>query len=553
MKSVSKFYFSALYIRRHTLLIPVFLILISSVLLAYSSQEKDFFHIDLTDVVNRGFTDETAGDGKGGWADFGREASFWNIPVGRHVFNDGIVPFHIINPLKNNGKSALVLDGPGREEVFPDISRKIKIGRKLSCLFFLHTCMYVKHGALELVHYKIHYADGTEQHFTCHNNQEIADWWEPSEFLPQSLRVYEESHKWLILTPWKNQYPDKKIEWIQMESTGNAIPVLIAITGSENLQPYKQLSGIIRKRIEDYKNSELKIAMLQIRSSPDQAWNLEKGDAFCKKAKKQGADIALFPEMYNIGYNSVDFNKPDAEEKWKNLAIKQDSEFVRHFQNLAKKLDMAIVITYLEDIGGNKYPRNSASLIDRHGKIVLTYAKVHTLDFFSFENMMTPGDDFYVAELDTKAGIINVGMMICYDREFPESARILMLKGAEIILTPNACNLGDLRLGQFRSRAFENAVVTVMTNYGKKGENTRFNGHSCIYDANGDEVRIAEEEEGVYIGSVNIHDLRTYRKETVWGNAYRRPHKYDIITNPEVDDVFKRKNSFGKDFKRLKR
>src|SRR4051794_38026705 len=55
--------------------------------------------------------------------------------------------------------------------------------------------------------------------------------------------------------------------------------------------------------------------------------------------------------------------------------------------------------------------------------------------------------------------------MICYDREFPESARVLMLGGAELILTPNACGLDADRLGQFRARAYENMVGVAMANY----------------------------------------------------------------------------------------
>ena len=78
---------------------------------------------------------------------------------------------------------------------------------------------------------------------------------------------------------------------------------------------------------------------------------------------------------------------------------------------------------------------------------------------------MTPGDGFRVADLDTRAGTVRVGLMICYDREFPESARVLMLGGAELILTPNACGLDADRLGQFRARAYENMVGVAMANY----------------------------------------------------------------------------------------
>ena len=95
---------------------------------------------------------------------------------------------------------------------------------------------------------------------------------------------------------------------------------------------------------------------------------------------------------------------------------------------------------------------------------MLTYAKVHICDW-GMEAALTPGDGFRVADLDTRAGTVRVGLMICYDREFPESARVLMLGGAELILTPNACGLDADRLGQCRARASENMVGVAMANY----------------------------------------------------------------------------------------
>ena len=308
----------------------------------------------------------------------------------------------------------------------------------------------------------------------------------------------------------------------------------------------------VDQKHEQADSSNLKIALLQLSPQTDPALNLKKGTEYCRIAKKKGADIALFPELYNIGYHGVDFNQPDTIRKWKSMAVNEQSDYVKHFQQLARELDMAIVITYLEDTGENKLPKNSATLIDRHGNIVFTYSKVHTAVFTKMENELTPGTDFYVKDMDTRSGPVKIGVMICYDREFPESARILMLKGAEIILTPNACNLDKLRLCQFKTRAFENAVVTAMANYSSEKNSHHFNGHSVIYDAEGNKVIIAGKREGVFMGSINLHDLRQYRQKTIWGKAYRRPQTYKILISPEVEDIFKRKDSNRKDINRLK-
>ena len=308
---------------------------------------------------------------------------------------------------------------------------------------------------------------------------------------------------------------------------------------------FGQSSGSTRES-----DSLLRIALLQIPANADQQWNMIKGEQVCRRAKLFGADIALFPEMVNIGYQAPDFDEPGALEQWKSRAISQDGEFVSHFKSLAKELDMAIVITYLEKTGS--LPKNSASLIDRHGNIVMTYSKVHTVDPFPMETAVMPGTDFYVEELGTRLGPVNIGIMICYDREFPESARILMLKGAEIILTPNACTLESKRLEQFRTRAWENSVVTAMTSYATGGAEG-FNGHSCAYSANGDQIIMAGDPEGVYMALVDMKKERKYRSWTYWGNAYRRPHRYHELISPEVKEPFKRKNGFGEEFKRLER
>jgi len=77
-----------------------------------------------------------------------------------------------------------------------------------------------------------------------------------------------------------------------------------------------------------------------------------------------------------------------------------------------------------------------------------------------------------------------------------------------------------------------------------------FNGHSCAFNANGDELLIAGEEEGVFLAQVNLTEAREIRKNTYWGNAFRRPHKYTNIISNEVQEPFIRKNVFGEPFKR---
>jgi len=283
----------------------------------------------------------------------------------------------------------------------------------------------------------------------------------------------------------------------------------------------------------------LKIALLQIAPRGTLRDNLEKGIEHCKKAKTLGADIALFPEMWSNGYQIYD--RP--AEEWKAEAIFAESEFINAFAAIAKELEMAVGITLLEKTDGG--PRNSMVLFDRFGERQFIYAKVHTCDF-SVEHDLKRGDGFYVSELDTVAGKVKVGAMICYDREFPESARILMLKGAELILVPNACPMEINRISQLRGRAYENMAAIATCNYPEtvpdcNGGSSVFDGVAYLPELDGSRdmcILQAGSIEGIYLAELDLDQLRRYREHEVHGNAFRRPQKYGPLLECKIDPPF---------------
>lgn len=289
--------------------------------------------------------------------------------------------------------------------------------------------------------------------------------------------------------------------------------------------------------------NEFRVALLQMVSESTKEANQKKGMEYCRRAKAMGADLALFPEMWSTGY-TMDW-KPEA---MKALATAADGPFVRAFQDLAKELDMAIGITYLEQY--DPAPRNTLTVFDRFGSPVLTYAKVHTCDF-DIESQLTPGDDFYTADLNTANGSVKIGAMICFDREFPESARILMLKGAEIILVPNACPMEQNRLTQLRARAYENMVGIATANYAYgqpdcNGHSTAFDGMAYgeirpgVVESRDTLILEAGENEGIYLATFPMDKIRTYRKNEVHGNAYRHPAKYRSLIEETIREPFVR-------------
>lgn len=284
----------------------------------------------------------------------------------------------------------------------------------------------------------------------------------------------------------------------------------------------------------------MKIALLQLLPAGSEAENRKKGAEWCRRAKHAGADIALFPEMWSCGYSF-----PQDAAALKSSAVAADGDFVNSFGELAARLQMAVGITFLEQYEPS--PRNSFVLFDRFGRRVLSYAKVHTCDFGE-ERILTAGDTFPVAELNTAEGKVKVGAMICYDREFPESARILMLEGAELILVPNACPMEINRLSQLRGRAYENMCAIATANYPQGQPDC--NGHSSVFDgvaylpdeaAPRDTCLLeAPEEEGLYLAELDLALLREYRRSEVHGNAYRRPLLYSKILDTAVEEPFVR-------------
>lgn len=169
---------------------------------------------------------------------------------------------------------------------------------------------------------------------------------------------------------------------------------------------------------------KFKIAILQMKSLNRQ--QNESTDIVLQKmreAAENKADILLLPEAFLTGYEL-----PMSNEE----ALADSNPYLRQICDAAKQLNIGVIVTAITK--GKKKPQNSAFVVDKNGTVLMKYSKVHTCDFAD-EACLESGDAFHVCDFHG----IKLGIMICHDREYPESARILMLKGAEIILVPNDC------------------------------------------------------------------------------------------------------------------
>lgn len=250
-----------------------------------------------------------------------------------------------------------------------------------------------------------------------------------------------------------------------------------------------------------------------------------------KKASENGADILLLPEAFLTGYEL-----PISNEE----ALADQNPYLDKICTAAAELNIGAVITAITK--GAKKPQNSAYVVDKSGKVLMKYSKVHTCDF-SDEACLESGNSFQVCDF---CGI-RLGIMICYDREYPESARILMLKGAEIILVPNDCCAMKPRLCALSTRAYENMVGVAMAN--PNGENA---GNSCAFspicwDDDGncvDNVLLMADDltEDLFYAEFDMDKIRSYRENEMMGNTFRKVKAYGLLLNEKIEYPFIRDN-----------
>lgn len=277
-------------------------------------------------------------------------------------------------------------------------------------------------------------------------------------------------------------------------------------------------------------SKQFRIAVVQQKSvGGDCAGNTAMGLARMEEAKALGADLILFPECYLTGYVLPIANAD---------ALSDDSAYLAQFRAKANELSLGVVMTAFTK--GACKPRNTAFLFGRAGETLLRYDKVHTCDFAD-EACLESGEAFHVCDFDG----VRLGVMICYDREYPESARVLMLKGAELILVPNDCASMAPRVQALSTRAYENMVGVVMAN--PPGEDA---GRSCAFspicwDSDGrciDNTLLMADlhTEGLLMADFDLDALRTYRSAEMMGNTFRKVAAYEDLLCAEVQAPFLR-------------
>ena len=248
--------------------------------------------------------------------------------------------------------------------------------------------------------------------------------------------------------------------------------------------------------------------------------NLNTAIRLIREAAKKGAQVVLTPEVVLTGFVGGDAEKIMAEPI--------PGETTHVLGELARELDIYILFGLSELKDGEVY--NSVVVLNRTGSIQGVMRKVHINKYETSGNWRN-GSEFPVWNFETETGSFCGGIMICYDREIPESARVLMLKGADVIFNPLACccPTDDIHRCLLRTRAFENELFLLMVNHASPSQN----GHSMVFNHNGEILKELDEGEGVLLHKFDFNNLNTARKEGLYGKHHRRPELYDILCDIE--------------------
>lgn len=272
----------------------------------------------------------------------------------------------------------------------------------------------------------------------------------------------------------------------------------------------------------------MRIALIQMKSGMKRDENLDRAEAFVAGAVERGARVVCLQECFATWFFPQRLNPDDQA-----LAEPIDGPTVTRMRALARTLKTILIVPFYERaMPGELY--NSAAIVDGSGEILGLYRK-HQIPMsarFNEKFYFRPGNKGFPV-FDTAAG--RIGVMICYDRHFPESARMLGLGGAEVIFVPTAACSEFARKTwevELRGHAIANGVFVAGVNrVGVEYDSTYF-GASVIVDPLGEVLAQASETaEETLIADLDPARLEAVRK--VWPlYRDRRPDAYGRIVAP---------------------
>ena len=246
--------------------------------------------------------------------------------------------------------------------------------------------------------------------------------------------------------------------------------------------------------------NNMRIALIQQTASEDNESNIVKGLKNIDKAAEMGAELAVFAELaFTRFYPQYRANKNLSE-----LAEPVPGPTTKRFMDKAKEHNMVIVINLFEIEKGHTY--DSSPVIDSDGSLLGTTRMVHIADYECFYEKSYYEEGNHGAQVYNTA-VGKVGVAICYDRHYPEFMRALGVKGAEVVVIPQAGTIGEWPEGLYEAElqvaSFHNGYFCALANRVGKEDQMEFAGESVITNPEG--RIIAQSPSG--IDDILIHNL----------------------------------------------
>ena len=284
------------------------------------------------------------------------------------------------------------------------------------------------------------------------------------------------------------------------------------------------------------------VAAIQMQCVKDSKKNIETAKRLVLDAAKKGAQVILLPELFENLY----FCQEKNYDSYQLATTVEENEAIKVFKEVAKENEVVLPISFYEKAGNTFY--NSIAVIDADGSVLGVYRKTHIPDdhFYQEKFYFTLGNTGFQV-WDTRYGKIGIG--ICWDQWFPETARCLALMGAEVILYPTAigsepileCDSMPHWRRAMMGHAASNIVPVVAANrigteeiIGTKENNHQnskldFYGSSFITDETGAIVEEANrKDEAILLHEFDLDAIDEMRMS--WGIFRdRRPECYDTI------------------------
>jgi predicted amidohydrolase len=217
------------------------------------------------------------------------------------------------------------------------------------------------------------------------------------------------------------------------------------------------------------------------------------------QAVKNDAELLIFPEMTLVGF-SADVRK---------IAEETNGPTVKFFSDLAKKNKINIIFGVVTTHKNNKLPQNEAVAVDKNGKILAGYAKIHPFSFSKEDKKNAAGEKIAIFKINN----LKIALAVCYDLRFPGLFEVFAKKGVEMVVV--IANWPTRRIAEWdtllAARALDISGYLVGVNRVGKDGSENYNGHSAVYDPEGNCLQ-------KFVGEINgqsevLKDLVTKRRE----------------------------------------